>query len=85
MMLDELEDIKDLVNVLEQWLRFEDSSWYLLTDWLIAINNHDPDDCGEPEPSAQNVINALAALSVKLHHILAAGIPDTGHTHPPTP
>jgi hypothetical protein len=78
MMLDELDDIKRLVNVLEDWLRFEESACYLLSDWLLAINC-DPG----PQPPAQGVIDELGALGVKLHRILSAGIPDTGHTHPP--
>lgn len=80
MTLDELGDIKRLVNLLEEWLLFEESACYLLTDWLIAVN------ClPGPEPSAQGVIDELGALGVKLHRILRAGVPDTGHTHPPTP
>jgi hypothetical protein len=80
MMLDELDDIKRLVALLEEWLLFEESACYLLTDWLIAA-------CTHPgrEPSARDVIDELGALSVKLHHILRAGIPATGHHHPPTP
>jgi len=80
MMLDELDDIKGLVNQLEQWLLFDDVACDLLTDWLIAVNC-DPG----PEPSAQDVIDQLGTVGVKLHHILRAGIPDTGHRHPPTP
>lgn len=80
MMLDEIDDIKRLVNLIEEWLLFEESACYLLTDWLIAVN------ClPGPEPSAQDVIDELGALGVKLHRILQAGIPPTGHTHPPTP
>jgi len=77
-MLDELDDIKRLVNLLEQWLLFEESACYLLTDWLIAVNTN-PDH----SPSAQTVIDQLATLGVTLHRILAAGTPDTGHVHPP--
>jgi hypothetical protein len=79
MMLDELDDIKRLVALLEEWLLFEESACYLLTDWLIAAS-YDPGR----EPSAKGVINELGALSVKLHHILRAGVPDTGHAHPST-
>lgn len=78
MMLDELDDIKRLVNLLEEWLLFEESACYLLTDWLIAVNGNPRHD-----PSAQTVIDELGALGVKLHRILQAGIPDTGHVHPP--
>jgi hypothetical protein len=79
MMLDELDDIKRLVVLLEEWLLFEESACYLLTDWLIAASY----DLGR-EPSAKDVIDELGALSVKLHHILRAGVPDTGHAHPST-
>lgn len=78
-MLDELDDIKRLVALLEEWLLFEESACYLLTDWLIAASCE-----AGPEPSAKGVIDQLGALSVKLHHILRAGVPDTGHAHPPT-
>lgn len=80
LMLDELDDIKRLVNLLEEWLLFEESACDLLTDWLIAVN------CNPgPEPTAKGVIDELGTLGVKLHRILQAGIPDTGHVHPPTP
>lgn len=80
MMLDELDDIKRLVNLLEEWLLFEESACYLLTDWLLAVSR-DP----WAKPSAQDIIDELGTLGVKLHGILHAGIPDTGHRHPPTP
>jgi hypothetical protein len=80
MMLDELDDIKRLVNVLEEWLRFEESACYLLSDWLLAVNC-DP----AAEPSARDVIDQLGTLGVMLHAIVQAGVPDTGHVHPPTP
>jgi len=66
------------VTLVEQWLLFEETACYLLTDWLIAASR-DPG----PEPSATDVINELGTLGVKLHHILRAGVPDTGHGHPP--
>ena len=66
------------VTLVEQWLLFEETACYLLTDWLIAASR-DPG----PEPSATDVINELGTLGVKLHHILRAGVPDTGHRHPP--
>lgn len=79
MMLDELDDIKRLLTLVEQWLLFEETACYLLTDWLIAVSC-DPG----PQPTANAVIDELGALSVKLQRILRAGIPDTGHAHPPT-
>jgi hypothetical protein len=79
MMLDELDDIKCLINQLEEWLLFDDVAADLFTDWLIAVNC-DPG----PEPSAKAVIDQLGTVGVTLHHILRAGIPNTGHRHPPT-
>jgi hypothetical protein len=79
MMLDELDDVVRLVGLMEEWLRFDDVACDLLTDWLIAVNC-DPG----PDPCAHGVIDELGATSVKLHRILRAGIPDTGHTHPST-
>jgi hypothetical protein len=79
LMLDELDDIKALVDQFEDWLRFDEAACDLLTDWLWAVNC-DPGT----DPTAKDVIDALGALSVKLGTILRAGIPDTGHRHPPT-
>jgi hypothetical protein len=79
MMLDDLDDIKRLVNLLEEWLLFEQDACYLLTDWLIAVNANPG-----REPSAQTVIDELGTLGVTLHRILQAGIANTGHVHPPT-
>jgi hypothetical protein len=80
MSLDELDDMVRLVDLVEDWLRFDDVACDLFTDWLFAACT-DPDD----EPNAKAVIDELGSASVKLHRILRAGIPDTGHTHPPTP
>jgi hypothetical protein len=80
MMLDELDELVRLVDQVEEWLRFDDVACDLFTDWLIAASC-DPG----PDPSAQGVIDELGTLSVKLHRILRADIPTTGHTHPPTP
>jgi hypothetical protein len=79
MLLDELDDIKRLVDQLEDWLRFDEAACDLLTDWLWAVN------CSpEVDPTAQQVIDALGRLSVQLGGILRAGVADTGHIHPPT-
>ena len=80
MMLDELDDIVRLLAQVEQWLRFDDVACDLFTDWLIAVSCEPG-----PEPCAQDVIDELGAQNVKLHRILRAGIPNTGHVHPPAP
>jgi hypothetical protein len=78
--LDELDDIKDLVGQVEEWLLYDEVACDLFTDWLIAV------DCGPgTEPSAREVVKALGELGVKLHRIVKAGLPKTGHAHPPTP
>jgi hypothetical protein len=78
MMLDELDDIARLVDLVEQWLLLEQAAYDLFTDWLIAST---------PAPrgvaTAQDVLDQLGTLSVKLHALLRPGIPDTGHIHPP--
>lgn len=80
MMLDELHDIKRLVNLLEEWLLFEQDACYLLTDWLLASAIYTTN-----VPTACDIIDQLGTLGVKLYDLVQAGIPDTGHTHPPTP
>jgi hypothetical protein len=80
MMLDELDDIVRLVDLVEEWLRFDDVACDLLTDWLIAVSC-DPGS----DPTAQGVIDELGKASVKLHRILRAGTPTAGHAHPPIP
>jgi hypothetical protein len=75
----ELDDLVRLVDLVEEWLRFDDVAGDLFTDWLIAA-------CADPDrdPTVQDVIDALGATSVKLHRILRAAVPDTGHRNPPT-
>ena len=38
MLLDELDDIVRLVDLVEEWLRFEEVACDLLTDWLISVS-----------------------------------------------
>jgi hypothetical protein len=78
MMLDELNDIVGLVDLVEEWLRFDATAVDQLTDWLAETT------CRPATPNATRaVIDELGSVSVKLHRIVRAGIPDTGHIHPP--
>ncbi len=79
MMLDELDDVVRLVDLAEQWLRFDADARDLLTDWLVSSCT-----CPGGIPTAWDVIEELGTVSVKLHRLVRAGIPDTGHVHPPT-
>jgi hypothetical protein len=74
MMLDELDDIARLAGLIEDWLLFEEDACYLLTDWLMLSTR---------TATAQDVIDQLGKLSAQMHAIVRAGIPDTGHIHPP--
>ena len=74
MMLDELDDIARLAGLIEEWLLFEEDACYLLTDWLILSTRGG---------TAQNIIDQLGKISAQMHAIARAGIPDTGHIHPP--
>jgi hypothetical protein len=79
MMPDELDDLVRLADLVEEWLRFDDAAADLLTDWLTTTG-HAPGN----RSAAQAVIDEFGTLSVRLHRILHAGVPATGHTHPPT-
>jgi hypothetical protein len=78
MLLHELDDIARLVDLVEQWLLLDEPARYLLTDWLIVA-------AGNPHTvaTAQDIVERLGTLSVKLHALVRAGTPDTGHIHPP--
>lgn len=73
MMLDELDDIVRLLDLVEEWLRLDEAARDQLADWLP--------DARATTATAWPVIDELGQASVKLHRILRAGIPDTGHTH----
>jgi hypothetical protein len=79
MTLDELHDIANLIGKIEDWLLFDEEACDLLTYWLWAANC-DP----TADPHARHVIDALGILGATLQRILRAGIPNTGHIHPPT-
>jgi hypothetical protein len=79
MMLDELDDLVRLVDLAEEWLRFDADARDLLTDWLVSRSS-----CPRSVPMVWAVIEELGTVGVKLHRLLRAGIPNTGHVHPPT-
>jgi len=78
MLRHELDDIARLLDLVEQWLRVNDESRDLLTDWLRLLGGHPAG-----APTAGSVIDGLGQTSVTLHRILRAGAPDTGRVHPP--
>jgi hypothetical protein len=80
MMGDELDDIVRLVDLFEEWLRFDESMRDQLDDWLA-----DTSWCPATTKQAWDVIEDLGSVSVQLHSILRAAIPATSHIHPPTP
>jgi hypothetical protein len=76
MTLDELDDIVRLVDLVEEWLLLDETAVDQLTYWL--------DTADHLNRNVQHVVDELGTISAKLHQILRAGIPDTGHAHPPT-
>jgi len=78
MLLGELDDIVRLIDLIEEWLRMDDLARDQLSQWRLAI----ADVCTGPDP-AWPVIDELGTVSVTLHRIVRAGIPDTGHLHAP--
>ena len=79
MILDELHDIVYRIDLVEEWLRLDADAQDLLGDWLLARTS-----CPDPVAATWTLIEDLGTQSVKLHRLIRAGIPDTGHVHPPT-
>jgi hypothetical protein len=76
MMLDELDDIARLVDLVEEWLLLDEAAVDQLTNWLDSANHL--------HRKVPDILEGLGTVSVTLHQILRAGIPDTSHAHPTT-